>query len=60
VLALGIRVQLKVLKGIGGNEKEGGVGKVPNVHNVSLTAAIDVLFSVNFSSPGGSSAGPGH
>jgi hypothetical protein len=25
-----------------------GVGKVPNVHNMSLTAAIDVLFSVNF------------
>ncbi len=31
---------------------------MPNVHNVSLTAAIDVLFSVNFASPGGSSAGP--
>jgi hypothetical protein len=31
-----------------GNEKEGGVGKVPNAHNMSLTAAIDVLFSVNF------------
>jgi len=25
-----------------------GVGKVPNVHNMSLTAAIDVLFSLNF------------
>ena len=25
-----------------------GVGKVPNVHIMSLTAAIDVLFSVNF------------
>ncbi len=24
------------------------VGKVPNVHNMSLTAAIDVLFSLNF------------
>jgi hypothetical protein len=26
-----------------------GVGKVPNDHNMSLTAAIDVLFSINFS-----------
>jgi hypothetical protein len=25
-----------------------GVGKVPDVHNMFLTAAIDVLFSVNF------------
>jgi hypothetical protein len=25
-----------------------GVGKVSNVHNMSLTAAIDVLFSLNF------------
>jgi hypothetical protein len=31
-----------------GNEKEGGLEKVPNVHNMSLTEAIDVLFSVNF------------
>jgi hypothetical protein len=29
-----------------GNEKEGGFGKVPKVHNMSLTAAI--LFSLNF------------
>ncbi len=31
-----------------GNEKVGGVGKMPNVHNMCLTVAIDVLFSVNF------------
>jgi hypothetical protein len=28
--------------------KKGGFGKVPNDHNTSLTAAIDVLFSINF------------
>ncbi len=43
-LLSGSRLPLKVV----GNEKKGGVGKVPNVHNMSLTAAIDVLFSVNF------------
>ncbi len=31
-----------------GNEKEGGVGKMTTVHNMSLTVAIDVLFSLNF------------
>ncbi len=36
-----------MLKGSRERERR-GVGKVPNVHNMSLTEAIDVLFSVNF------------
>jgi hypothetical protein len=40
-------VRIRFLKGSRYRERR-GFGKVPNVYNMSLTAAINVLFSVNF------------
>jgi hypothetical protein len=39
---------VRILKVVGNDKKRRGVGKVPNIHNMSLTGAIDVHFSLNF------------